>query len=84
MKSSTRTVLAAAVIFALAMGALEHGGWWWAWLFLAVWALTGFRLPRFKLSRFKKLFLAYRKRGKDRRERRCLARQQRRAMKRHQ
>lgn len=25
-------MLAAAVVFAIAMAALEHGGWWWAWL----------------------------------------------------
>jgi hypothetical protein len=25
-------VLGAAAVFALAMGTLEHGGWWWAWL----------------------------------------------------
>jgi hypothetical protein len=32
MSRPTRVVLCAAVVFALAMGALEFGGWWWAWL----------------------------------------------------
>jgi hypothetical protein len=27
-----RTVLIGAVVFAIAMGALASGGWWWAWL----------------------------------------------------
>lgn len=32
MSASARSVLTAAVVFAVAMGALESGGWWWAWL----------------------------------------------------
>lgn len=40
-----RAVLAAAVVFALAMGALQHGGWWWAWLGVGVLFLKGVRLP---------------------------------------
>jgi hypothetical protein len=36
MSRSTRVVLGAAVVFALAMGALERGGWWWASLAGAV------------------------------------------------
>jgi hypothetical protein len=36
MSRTARVVLGAAVVFALAMGALEHGGWWWAWLVGAV------------------------------------------------
>lgn len=31
MSAPSRAVLVGAVVFALAMGALEHGGWWWAW-----------------------------------------------------
>ena len=31
MSTHSRAVLLGAVVFALAMGALEHGGWWWAW-----------------------------------------------------
>ena len=40
---NARTVLAAAVTFALGMGALEHGGWWWAWFIvaLALWKRLG-------------------------------------------
>jgi len=40
-----RPVLAAAVLFALAMGALQHGGWWWASLGVGVLLLKGARLP---------------------------------------
>jgi hypothetical protein len=32
MPTYSRAVLTSAVVFALAMGALESGGWWWAWL----------------------------------------------------
>lgn len=32
MSAHRRAVLIGAVVFALAMGALESGGWWWAWL----------------------------------------------------
>jgi uncharacterized membrane protein len=32
MSRPARLVLGAAVVFALAMGALELGGWWWVWL----------------------------------------------------
>lgn len=41
------TVLGAAVVFAVAMAALESGGWWWAWLAgIAVIVLgRGIRLP---------------------------------------
>lgn len=38
-------MLVAAVVFALAMGALEHGGWWWLWLGVAVLGMRGVRLP---------------------------------------
>lgn len=44
MPASARTVLAVAVVFALAMGALEHGGWWWAWLAGIVLVLFGGRV----------------------------------------
>jgi hypothetical protein len=36
MGRSARVVLGAAVAFAIAMGALQRGGWWWAWLAGAV------------------------------------------------
>ena len=32
MSSQSRVVLFGAVVFALAMGAVERGSWWWAWL----------------------------------------------------
>jgi hypothetical protein len=31
MRRPGRLVLGAAVVFAIAMGALQSGGWWWAW-----------------------------------------------------
>lgn len=90
MKPSTRTVLSAAMVFAFAMGTLEQGGWWWAWLGGVVWALTGFRRPRltrllkFLLANLVKFFRACREKAKDHRARQRLAHQQRRAAKRHQ
>lgn len=47
MNANARVVFIAAVVFALAMGALERGGWWWAWL-VGIALLTfgrGVRLP---------------------------------------
>jgi hypothetical protein len=42
-----RRVLTVAVLFALAMGALDEGSWWWLWLGVASGvAVTEFRLPR--------------------------------------
>lgn len=41
MSARSRGVLFSAVVFALAMGALECGGWWWAWLAGAI--LVGVR-----------------------------------------
>ncbi|MGH8919951.1 MAG: hypothetical protein ACRD0H_16740, partial [Actinomycetes bacterium] len=40
-------MLTAAVVFALAMGALEHSGWWWVWLvgIVLLAARRGVRLP---------------------------------------
>src|SRR5262249_46684583 len=38
-------VLVAAVLFAVAMGALEHGGGWGFWLAVGWGLLTGARLP---------------------------------------
>lgn len=32
MSPRARMVLATAVVFSVAMGALSSGGWWWAWL----------------------------------------------------
>jgi hypothetical protein len=48
MSAHGRVVLFGAVVFALAMGALEHGGWWWAWLTASTIVLLGrgVRLPR--------------------------------------
>lgn len=47
MRSHGRAVLSAAVVFAIAMGALESGGWWWVWLAAAtaVVLARGVRLP---------------------------------------
>lgn len=82
MKSSARKVFTVAVVFALTMGALQHGGWWWACLAATGWALTGFRLPR--LTPVVKLFGTCWRTYKLRQERKRLVRQQRRAMRRHQ
>jgi hypothetical protein len=48
MPAHSRVVLLGAVVFALAMGALEHGGWWWAWLAASAMVLLrrGVHLPR--------------------------------------
>jgi hypothetical protein len=46
MRAHSRTVLTAAVVFAIAMSALESGGWWWAWLAATVLiACKSIRLP---------------------------------------
>ena len=83
------TVLIAAVVFALAMGALEHGGWWWVWLGVAAWGLfLRFRFPviwSVRRSTTRRYFRHVRRENrKELRARRRLARQQRRAMKRHE
>jgi hypothetical protein len=55
---NVRTVLTAAVIFALVMGALEDGSWWWLWLGVALWvAFKGFGLPRLMKPFLIRLFL---------------------------
>lgn len=52
MSARSRVLLFAAVVFALAMGALEHGGWRWAWLVAGVWVLVlRFRLPLIRVVR---------------------------------
>lgn len=84
-----RTVLTAAVVFALAMGALERGGWWWVWLGVTLWGLLlRYRFPLIRSMRRSVTHRYFRhiRRGdrKNRRAQRRLARQQRRAMKRHQ
>lgn len=47
MRARGRLVLGGAVVFAVAIGALESGGWWWAWLAAAtaVVIARGVRLP---------------------------------------
>jgi len=37
-------VLFAAVVFSIAMSALEHGGWWWLWLAAAIVGMKGTRV----------------------------------------
>jgi hypothetical protein len=74
-------VLGAAVVFALAMGALEHGGWWWVWLagIAAVVLGRGVRLPllgRMKLDAATRFIL--RENRRTRRDTRQLDRQRRR------
>lgn len=73
------SVLAAAVAFALAMGALQHGGWWWLWLAVGavVLKVTG---PRFiglaKLSPVNRYITSQNR--KTRRHNRKVARRRRR------
>jgi hypothetical protein len=47
MSASARSVLTAAVVFAIAMGALQDGGWWWLWFGVAWLVVIGPRLPLF-------------------------------------
>lgn len=84
MRGPARTVLGAAVVFAVAMGALESGGWWWAWLAgIAVLVLgRGVRLPLLggvKLDATTRFIL--RENRRTRRNTRHLARHRRRRMK---
>ena len=81
MHSGARIVLTAAVVFALAMGVLEHGGWWWAWLvgIVLLTARRGVRLPvlgSMRLSATNRFIL--RENRRTRRHTRQLARQRRR------
>lgn len=83
MSASARSVLTAAVVFAIAMGALESGGWWWAWLAgiaLAA-ARKGVRVPLWggvRLSATNRFIL--RENRKTRRHTRQLAQQRRRSI----
>lgn len=77
---NTRTVLLAAVVFAIAMGALEHGGWWWLWLGIAVVGMKGIRVPGLggvKLSASARYILRENRRVRS--HTRAVARAQRRA-----
>lgn len=47
MSVSARSVLTAAVVFAIAMSALQDGGWWWLWFGVAWLVVIGPRLPLF-------------------------------------
>lgn len=75
-----RTALTGAVVFAMAMTALEDGGWWWVVLAATVWAITGLRLPllgRLTLSRSHRYVIAENRRVL--RNNRRLARERRKA-----
>jgi hypothetical protein len=83
MRVSVRAVLGAAVVFAIAMGALEYGGWWWAWLagIVLMTLRGGVRLPLLggaRLSASARFLL--RENRKTRRDNRQLARQRRRRL----
>lgn len=72
-------IIALAVVFATAMGALEHGGWWWLWFAVSWLGVMGPRLPligRVKVSAANRYIL--RENRKVRRERRSLVRDQQR------
>lgn len=72
-------VLGAAVVFALAMGALEHGGWWWAWLtgITAVVLARGVRLRLRGVKKDAATRFILRENRRTRRDTRRLARQRR-------
>ncbi len=80
MRASGRAVLTGAVVFAIAMGALESGGWWWAWLAGIVLLMFGGRvrlqLVGVRLSAANRFIL--RENRKTRRHTRAMARQRRR------
>lgn len=80
MSAQSRAVLIGAVIFAIAMSALESGGWWWAWLCAIAAAVLGrgVHLPLIgvKLSPASRYIL--RENRKTRRHDRELARRRRR------
>jgi hypothetical protein len=75
-------VLGTAVVFALAMGALERGGWWWAWLaVIAVFLFGGVRFPllgRIRLDPATRFILRENRRTRRHNER--IARQRRRRL----
>lgn len=75
-----RLVLLLAVVFAFAMGALEHGGWWWLWFAVAAWLVViGPSVPlrgRVKLSPAARYIV--RENRRIRRENRAIARERRR------
>jgi hypothetical protein len=80
MNPRSAAVLTAAVVFAIAMGALEDGGWWWAWLAGVglVAARRGVRVPLLgvRLSAANRYIL--RENRRTRKNTRHLARQRRR------
>jgi hypothetical protein len=81
MRISAPTVLGAAVVFALAMGALEHGGWWWAGLVgvVLVAGRRGVRVPVLGGARLSATnWFILRENRRTRRDARCLARERRR------
>ncbi len=51
MRSSTRRVLTAAVLFSVAMGALTEGGWWWVCLAVLLLARRAVRVRLVRLLR---------------------------------
>ncbi|MGH3806765.1 MAG: hypothetical protein ACRDRU_09050 [Pseudonocardiaceae bacterium] len=72
-------MLTAAVVFAIAMGALESGGWWWAWLTGITLVLTkGVRLPLLGVKLNPTNAYIMRENRKTRRHNRHLAQQRRR------
>jgi len=79
MSASARAVLTAALVFAIAMGALERGGWWWAWLTAAsVVLVRGIRLPLTGVKLNPTSSYILRENRKTRRHNRELARRRRR------
>lgn len=80
MRPQSRAVLGAAVVFAIAMDALESGGWWWAWLTgITVMVLgRGVRLPLLGVKLNPTNAYIMRENRKTRRHTRHLARQRRR------
>lgn len=82
MTPRTKAVLVAAVVFAVAMGALERGGWWWAWFAGVALLVVGRGTIRVPLVGGVRLSPAtryiMRENRKTRRENRAIARRRRR------
>jgi hypothetical protein len=79
---TARAALLGALLFAIAMTALEEGGWWWAALVVATSWITGIRLPllsRLRLPSSHRYIISENR--KTRQNNRRVARERRRARK---
>jgi hypothetical protein len=77
---TARAAMLGALLFAIAMTALEQGGWWWAVFIVATSWITGIRLPllsRFRLPSTHRYIISENR--KTRRNNRRITRERRRA-----